>query len=99
MKSDHTKTHPSLPTLTSQNALSEIEGSRQDLLNAGISTVNTFVYPYGDYNDQIIDMVRNAGYIGARSVLRGANDQDANPFLLKIQQVDRNTTLEEVRLD
>ncbi|QQS59297.1 polysaccharide deacetylase family protein [Candidatus Peregrinibacteria bacterium] len=93
----HTKTHPSLPLLSFAQAQEEIEGSKSDLLATGISLVNTFVYPYGDYNNGIVDMVRNAGYIGARTVVRGENEHNSDPLLLKTQEVDRNTTIEDVR--
>jgi hypothetical protein len=59
----------------------------------GISGVNTFVYPYGDYDANVRQAVINAGYIGARSVDRGMNYRDTDKFTLKIQQVDRTTNM------
>lgn len=48
--SAHTKTHPFLTQLTATQALNEISGSRQDMLDAGFIPSDVFVYPYGDYN-------------------------------------------------
>jgi len=90
----HTQTHPYLTTLSPSNLISEISGSRSDLTNTmGITGVNTFVYPYGDYDANVKQTVVNAGYMGARTVDRGMNYRDTDEFLLKIQQVDRTTNL------
>jgi glucose/arabinose dehydrogenase/peptidoglycan/xylan/chitin deacetylase (PgdA/CDA1 family) len=90
----HTQTHPYLTTVTPSNLVSEVSGSRTDLTNSmGISGVNTFVYPYGDYDANVRQAVVNAGYMGARSVDRGMNYRDTDKFTLKIQQVDRTTNM------
>lgn len=46
----HSRTHPFLTGLTGTQALDEISGARQDMLAAGFTPSDTFVYPYGDYN-------------------------------------------------
>lgn len=90
----HTRTHPYLTTLSPANLISEVSDSKSDLINTiGISPINTFVYPYGDYDANVKQAVVNAGYIGARSVDRGLNYRDTDKYALKIQQVDRTTNL------
>jgi peptidoglycan/xylan/chitin deacetylase (PgdA/CDA1 family) len=90
----HTQTHPYLTTLSGQNLINEVSSSKTDLTNTmGISGVDTFVYPYGDYDANVRQAVINAGYIGARSVDRGMNYRDTDKFTLKIQQVDRTTNM------
>jgi peptidoglycan/xylan/chitin deacetylase (PgdA/CDA1 family) len=89
----HTLTHPYLTTLSSPDALIEINQSKIDLIQAGIPSISTFVYPYGDFNDAIIKKVKDAGYIGARSTTNGFNTRVSEKYALLIQQVDRNTTL------
>jgi len=61
----HTKTHPDLTRLTDEQMREEILGSKEHLTRLGF-TVRTFVYPYGAYNETVVDYVREAGYICAR---------------------------------
>lgn len=93
----HTLSHVSLTTVSETEAKRQIEKSRNDLLAAGIKTVETFVYPYGDYDNNVIQWVKDAGYKAARSVIRGYNRENTNPYVLEIQQVDRNTTRAQVQ--
>ncbi len=93
----HTQTHPDLTMLTVAEQHTEIEGSRADLLALGVTTVDTFLYPHGGYNDGIKTITQNAGYIAARSVDRGFNTPTTDKFALKIQSVNRTTTIEEVQ--
>lgn len=89
----HTRTHPFLTQLTATQAINEIAGSRQDLISAGMTPADTMVYPYGDYNDAIIQDVKNVGYLGARSVNQGYNTQASNKYALYIQSVGSGTTV------
>ncbi|EKE28394.1 MAG: fibronectin type III protein, partial [uncultured bacterium (gcode 4)] len=93
--SAHSQTHPFLTQLTAAKAIEEISGSRQDLINVGITPADTFVYPYGDYNASIIQATKDAGYIGARSVDEGYNNAITDKYSLKIQQVNNTTTPEQ----
>ncbi len=48
--SAHTRTHPFLTQLSGTQAIAEISGARQDMISAGFTPSDVFVYPYGDYN-------------------------------------------------
>ena len=65
----HTRTHSDLTTLNESAAWTEISGSKQDLENNGFSNVRTFVYPYYEYDNASVAMVKRAGYIVARDGL------------------------------
>lgn len=93
----HTQTHISLSTVAPTTANNEIVGSRNDLFGMGITTLNTMAYPYGDYNISIEGMAQNSGYLAARSVDRGFNTKSTNKYELKIQQMDRTTTMTDVQ--
>jgi peptidoglycan/xylan/chitin deacetylase (PgdA/CDA1 family) len=61
----HTRTHPFLSELDTEEAWIEIFDSRTELeehLDMGIST---FCYPAGDFKDETLDLVREAGYRAA----------------------------------
>ncbi len=93
----HTLTHPHLPTLSAAEAQQEIADSRAALLSLGITPVDTFVYPYGEYSPSVIQTLKNAGYGSARSVDRGFNKPNTDKFILQIQQMDNTTTISQVK--
>jgi peptidoglycan/xylan/chitin deacetylase (PgdA/CDA1 family) len=93
----HTRTHPDLTKLTPEQLRSELAGSRQDLHNLGVVSVQTFAYPWGRYNDAVIKSVRDAGYSSARTASPGWNLPGANEFLLRCQVLQNTTTLAEAQ--
>jgi len=68
---NHTWSHPELPKITSSTALQqEIVDSKKSIeIHIG-KTIDTFAYPFGEYNDQDVSLVKQAGYSSARA-LRG----------------------------
>lgn len=93
----HTRTHASLIGLTQQQAMNEVQGSRNDLLDRGFTPVDTFAYPYGDFNASAIQTVQNSGFIGARGVNGGYNTKAANKYALEVQNVFDATTAAEMQ--
>lgn len=61
----HTLTHPLLSTLTSEEAWREISESKTALESRLGDPVTTFCYPAGDFRDETVAMVREAGYRAA----------------------------------
>ncbi len=93
----HTRTHPALTQVSSAIQESEIEGSRTDLLSEmGVASVVSFAYPYGDYNNTVQAVAQSAGYTNARSTDPGFNYPNTNKYALKMQQIERDTTLSDV---
>jgi hypothetical protein len=93
----HTRTHPFLTTLAAPDRVSEIAGSRSDLMGMGITSVPGIVYPYGDFDSIVQQDAMNAGYTFARSVNRGFNDMSSDKFALKIQQIGTDVTQADIR--
>lgn len=93
----HTQTHPYLTQITPTQAQDEIVNSKAELATLGVTPNTIFVYPYGDYNDVIRQMVIDAGYVGARSVHTGYNTKNSDKFALRDQHVESNTTFEQIR--
>jgi peptidoglycan/xylan/chitin deacetylase (PgdA/CDA1 family) len=89
-------THADLPTLSHDGAVAEIEGSKADLQALGINP-KTLVYPYGDFNTSIEQIVKDEGFIGARSVMSGTNTSSTDKFALLHHEVDRTTTVADVQ--
>lgn len=76
----HTKTHPHMLNLTCENLIEEIINSKEALTRHGFN-VKTFVYPYGEWNQTVMDYVKKAGYTCARTIKPEAyflGNQEAN---------------------
>jgi hypothetical protein len=55
-----------------------------------------FVFPYGHHSFESLSIARQSGFMGARSVIRGFNTKNSNPFFLKDQIVNRETSPDKV---
>lgn len=93
----HSRTHSHLTQLSPSELQSEVAGSKEDLLAAGVNRVASFAYPFGEYNDAVIDAVKNAGYTGARGTDSGFNTKDINPYLLQGKSVEVTTAFETIK--
>jgi peptidoglycan/xylan/chitin deacetylase (PgdA/CDA1 family) len=62
----HTRTHPHLPALGTEDLQNEVANSMTELEAEGF-TIRTLVYPYYEHNDTVIAAAQNAGYICARA--------------------------------
>ncbi len=64
----HTKTHPHLLGMSTEALEKEIIEDKHTIEKEIRKTISSFAYPYGEYNDSIISVVRRAGYDKARAV-------------------------------
>jgi peptidoglycan/xylan/chitin deacetylase (PgdA/CDA1 family) len=58
----HTMTHPRLAGADAETLVAEIAGSRRVLEDVLQAPVDSFCYPYGNFDDAAADAVRAAGY-------------------------------------
>lgn len=79
----HTLSHPRLTQVSPSLAREEICGSKKKLEDFFGRPVEHFCYPYGDWNQEIRDMVQHAGYKSACITKFGINKAEADPFALK----------------
>jgi peptidoglycan/xylan/chitin deacetylase (PgdA/CDA1 family) len=91
----HGRTHAALTELNSSQKADEILGCRQQLRDTVVDPL-TFVYPYGLEDEKVIEIVRAAGFIAARGVQPGLNDQSTDRYRLYSYSVMRDTTPVEV---
>jgi peptidoglycan/xylan/chitin deacetylase (PgdA/CDA1 family) len=92
----HSASHKHLANESSRVIRKEIIRSRRDLAEI-VGRVETFAYPYGEYDDRVLDVVKRAGFSGARSLLDGLNRAGDDPFLLKCKGITVQTTASEVK--
>ena len=79
----HTLTHPWLTRLPIDHAREEIVASKKSLEDLFGRSIDHFCYPYGDWNEAVYDLVREAGYRTAVTTEFGVNGVDARPLALK----------------
>lgn len=68
----HTLTHPHLPNLDDEQLKQEIADSKHKLEDIIGREVVSFSYPYGDYDDRVLNAAMEAGYKNAMSTKLGA---------------------------
>jgi peptidoglycan/xylan/chitin deacetylase (PgdA/CDA1 family) len=79
----HTLSHPSLTSVYLECAVKEIKGSKEWLEKLLDHKIEMFSYPWGKYNDKIVRLVEQAGFVGART-LNFKITLPENPFMLGI---------------
>ena len=79
----HTCTHPKLNQVPLAQARQEIINSRSKLEDGLGATVESFCYPYGEYNREVADLVQEAGYTAACIVEHGNRHSPEDIYTLK----------------
>lgn len=79
----HTCTHPRLSRISRAMAKEEIQSSKRKLEDQFGLSVDHFAYPYGDYDDGVRDLVREAGFKTASTMHRGVNQPKTSPWELR----------------
>ncbi|MBU0459149.1 polysaccharide deacetylase family protein [Patescibacteria group bacterium] len=83
----HSMTHPRLTRIPIDQAKREIEESKQWIEGITGKECNTFCYPAGDFNDQTKKLVKEAGFVEARTVEQlefKSADYFASPTTLQV---------------
>jgi len=79
----HTRTHPRLSTLGDREVQQEIQGSKQDLERMLDLPIQTFAYPYGDFDSRVKTVAEEAGFQGSCSVEGGTNSSKTPLHILR----------------
>lgn len=65
----HTESHPELPKVPGTDSLiREISGSRKTIAARLSRDIADFAYPYGEYDNRVVQAVKDAGYTSARAL-------------------------------
>jgi len=94
----HGKSHSYLTELSTKEIDLEINESKRVLENQFSLTVDTFAYPGGHQNSQIVESVEMGGYKTAVSCIHGRNSIRTNPYLLRRVEVRRGTSVKELQI-
>lgn len=79
----HTCCHPRLSKIPRDRAREEIFSSKRKLEDRFGQLIEHFAYPFGDYDDAVVEMVREAGFKTACTMDRGVNERTTDPLRLK----------------
>lgn len=82
----HSRSHPDLRGQDETALTDEVRGSREDLERILGESIEYFAYPYGHYNEEVIDSIKKAGYKAAFSVQPGFNRPGMDPY--RIRRID-----------
>jgi len=82
----HTRTHPHLTDLDEAALENEVAGNRDDVTALCGVPPATFAYPYGDYDERVIEAVRRAGFTGACTVELPGRRMLRDPF--RVERID-----------
>ncbi|MGD0804227.1 MAG: polysaccharide deacetylase family protein [Candidatus Bathyarchaeia archaeon] len=80
----HTITHPVLTDIPIDRAEAEIKDSKKYLENLLKRDISMFCYPKGYYNQQIKEIVKNSGFLGARTCVHGNFEKPKDPYQWQI---------------
>ena len=89
----HTRTHPRLTQCDDTQLRNEIHGSKAELEALLALPVSQFCYPYGDHDDRVVEMTREAGFTAATTTHRGRTIPGTDPWRLPRIQVARHHLL------
>ena len=78
----HTENHVDLTKVSEKEAIREIRNCKRSLEDKFSNKIDDFCYPYGNFNDSLIDIVRESGYSTATSMNRGKVSISSNLFEL-----------------
>ncbi len=94
----HSRTHPQMTRIPPEEMQAEAIGSLCDLEHKVGTIPETFAYPHGACNDQVVRVLKHAGFRLAFTTGRGINDlQHPDPFRLRRINVGRHATLTMLR--
>ncbi|KAF0221838.1 MAG: polysaccharide [Geobacteraceae bacterium] len=89
----HTVSHRRLTELAPADALTEMRESKRVMEERLEVPVRHFSYPYGEMNEAVVALVREAGYLTACTTMSGFNGADINHLALRRLDIYGTDTL------
>lgn len=93
----HSRTHRSLPSLSSADLHAEVCGSVAELA-AVLPRPRVFAYPYGEHDERVVAAVARCGLAAAFTVDAGVIRPGADPLRLPRIEIGRRDTVARMRL-
>lgn len=93
----HSVNHNYLTSIPLKQAKNEIRTSKVFLENLIGKPIISFCYPYGDYSDRIIEIIRKNNYECSFTVKPGKNRYSTNNFELRRTELNGNDTISDFK--
>ena len=93
----HSLTHAHLLKITEDKIIKEIYGSKFDLEQTLQINILSFAYPFGEYNDNIKNFVKKAGYKLGFSIVSPAFSVLSDPFLIRRILIKKSDTFDDFK--
>jgi len=87
----HTQTHADLTKIKKSIAIDEVKNCKNDLETKFRVSIDDFCYPFGRFDEAIIEIVKNAGFKSATTMIRGRTMSDSNKHMLPRIPVTHHT--------
>jgi peptidoglycan/xylan/chitin deacetylase (PgdA/CDA1 family) len=84
----HTSSHPFLPSISEQDATAEIVRSRTKIEELLGRKVELFSFPFGGFNEKLVDICRNADYQRIFTTLPGFAFEKSHEYVVGRVRVD-----------
>ena len=79
----HTLSHVNLSTINDEQLLNELKKSKEEVEKITNKECEAFAYPYGKFDDKIVESTKKVGYKNATVVKRGLFNKGDNIFTIK----------------
>jgi peptidoglycan/xylan/chitin deacetylase (PgdA/CDA1 family) len=89
----HSRSHVRLLAMSTDKMQEEIGGSKTDLEKELHTPITAFAYPYGEFNSDVQDAVRHAGFQGGYSANSGLNILGSPSFAFHRIEVEGTLSL------
>ncbi len=76
----HTMDHTKLTHLKPKDALNQVKNSKESLEQLLGKNIHSFAYPHGDFNNEVIDIVKEAGFTNALTCLSNYAEEAKSAF-------------------
>lgn len=90
----HSESHPHLEKLDSESLEQELSGSKKRLEDLLGRPVNSFAYPFGTFNNTVLDAVEKTGFKTACTTRPGFYNHKESPFEIRRVTIYEEDSLE-----
>ena len=93
----HGLTHTYLPQISEQEIERELLGSKKKIEKTIGKSVDSFAYPGGHYNDNVLKCIGESSYKMGASCIVGCNHPKSNRYLLRRIEIRRGTSVSDFK--
>jgi peptidoglycan/xylan/chitin deacetylase (PgdA/CDA1 family) len=93
----HTVDHVKLTKTARNNAIEQVKQSKDILEEITGKPINSFAYPHGDFNSEVIDIVIESGFSNALTCVNNSAEFAKSPFEIPRKYITYSDNLEQFK--